>query len=376
MKLYLLMLLKYFARAMYAPMKLLPTTHKVVLISRKNSQTSIDFQMLYDRMNNLDPTLRVVILNHKMQQKFTHLFAIAREMYHLATAKACIVDSYIISVSILRHKKSLRVVQMWHALGALKKFGHLAIDRRAGSSSAMAEVMHMHRNYDYVCAGSVESAKIFAKAFNVPISKVKPVGMPRVDYLLDKNVRAVNKKNILAAYPELSRKPVILYAPTFRKRSKINPQTLIDAVDTTKYALVIKQHPLDKTHIKQHKGVVIESSFDILQLLSVADFVITDYSACSFEAALLNIPVHFWVYDKATYKKSLGLVVDPSELPGVVSEDAVQIVNSINKNTYNYGKLKAFRQKYVALPNDSCTDAVIKLTGVVSRYAFAQETVS
>ena len=41
-------------------------------------------------------------------------------MYHLATSRACIVDTYIIPVSILKHRDELIIIQIWHALGAIK----------------------------------------------------------------------------------------------------------------------------------------------------------------------------------------------------------------------------------------------------------------
>ena len=47
----------------------------------------------------------------------------------LATAEVCIVDGYCIPVSVLHHRKELRVVQVWHALGAIKKFGRQALSR-------------------------------------------------------------------------------------------------------------------------------------------------------------------------------------------------------------------------------------------------------
>ena len=134
------------ARIPYFFLKLLPARNKVVLISRQNSQTSIDFQLLEKEIKRQYPETKVVILNHFMSSKLAHIRDILIEEYHLATSRACIIDSYVIAVSILRHKKELTVVQIWHALGAIKQFGYMTLDKKAGHSSRVAHVMHMHGN--------------------------------------------------------------------------------------------------------------------------------------------------------------------------------------------------------------------------------------
>ena len=64
--------------------------------------------------------------------------------------------------------------------------------------------MCMHKNYDYVLAPSKETAKLYEKAFNVESKKIKYIGMPRIDYILEKN-EETNKK-IYNTYPELTKK--------------------------------------------------------------------------------------------------------------------------------------------------------------------------
>ena len=61
------------ARIPYALLKLLPTRNKVVLISRNNTKTSIDFQLLEREIKRQSPDTKVVILNHYMQSKLKHI---------------------------------------------------------------------------------------------------------------------------------------------------------------------------------------------------------------------------------------------------------------------------------------------------------------
>ena len=102
---YLILFFKFLANVFYSIMKLLPITNKVVFISRNNTKTSIDFLLLEKEINKRDKSTKVVILNHKITNKFKYVFQFIQEMYHLATAKVCIVDSYVIPISILKHKK-------------------------------------------------------------------------------------------------------------------------------------------------------------------------------------------------------------------------------------------------------------------------------
>ena len=115
----------------YFFLKLLPTSNKVVLISRFFKTTSIDFELLIKEINTTYPNYKIVVLNHKETSPLKSVNNILIEMYHLATSKAAIIDSYIIPISVLTHKKELVIIQIWHALGAIKKFGYASIDRKS-----------------------------------------------------------------------------------------------------------------------------------------------------------------------------------------------------------------------------------------------------
>lgn len=360
-------LLKGGAFTIYAIFKLLPKQRKLVLISRLNTKTSIDFQQIVATAADIDPNLRVVVLNHKMSNRLLHVFEIIQEMYHLATAQACVVESYVISVSILKHRKSLVIVQIWHALGAVKAFGHMAIGRPEGSSAEIARLMNMHKNYSYVTVGSSKTIPIYAKAFNVDESIIKPIGMPRLDYLLNPRLQQQNIQAVRKHYNLPADKKIILYAPTFRKRSKIPYDTLIDAIDLSRYTLIIKQHLHDKTHVEPRAGVIINKSYDILQLLPVADYVVTDYSAAVFEAALLKKPLFFWHFDEERYAKRRGFALDyVRELPGVKSSDIQKIVQAIDANDFNEHDIKAFADKYVTIQDGTSTKRLFDLLGITA----------
>ena len=97
--------------------------------------------------------------------KIAYCFSIIGDMYYLATSKVAIIDTYSITVSCLKHKKSLKVIQMWHALGALKKFGLQSVGTKEGRDEKISRAMCMHKNYDYVLAPSKKTAKFYGSVW-------------------------------------------------------------------------------------------------------------------------------------------------------------------------------------------------------------------
>ena len=55
---------------------------------------------------------------------------------------------------------------------------------------------------------------------------------------------------------------------------------------------------------------VVDKKYNTFDLLRIADYIITDYSAVAFEASILNKPIYFYVYDIEDYKKTRGLNID------------------------------------------------------------------
>ncbi len=352
---------KLIARFIYWIFKLLPIQDKIVFISRFTNETSIDFTLLINKIKEASPHTKIIVLNHKLSHKFFYLFSMLEEMYHLATAKVCIIDSYIISVSILNHKKGLKIFQLWHALGAIKKFGHQILDMKEGSSKQIANLMHMHKNYTYVLCGSDATKPFYIEAFNVDDHKLLTIPLPRVDYLLDDQQRLLNEELILNRYPKLRTKRNILYAPTFRKHGHLTIDNLIKDLDYDKYNLIIKKHPHDHTKLEANDHVIIDNDFNILQLLSIADYIITDYSAVAFEAAILDIPLFFYVYDIEEYQNNRGLNINLyKDFPKVTFKDANQLIKALNED-YDYRPLHNFKKKYVSILDGTVTDKIYNL---------------
>lgn len=327
--------------------------NKVTMLSRQSDNINLDFRLLRDELKNSKDgeKIEIKILCKKIPKnvwgRIKYCFFIIKNMYHIAESKVCIVDGYNIPISALKHKKGLEIIQIWHAMGAIKKFGFQVIGRNEGSTTKIARIMKMHANYTCITCTSEETRKVYSEAFRTDINKIKVLGMPRLDYVLGKN-NEINKKadELLSQYPKLKEKPIILYVPTFRKKETIDISKVINAVDKEKYNLIIRLHPLDGT--KLDKKYIIDNQYSTFDLLKIADFIVTDYSAIAFEAAALNKPLFFYLYDIRKYSRKRGLNIGlETEMGDCTRLSFNEIMKLIDSGKYNYEELRKFREKYV-----------------------------
>ena len=169
------------------------------------------------------------------------------------------------------------------------------------------------------------------------------------------------KAKILQKYPDLADgKPVVLYAPTFRKREKDfknAAQDLLKNFNFEKYHLIIKLHPLSKAKL-QNTDAIIDRTFSTFDMLAVADKLISDYSCVIYEAGVKNIPLYFYNFDFDAYQVARGLALNYSELPGFTASTAKQLVKDLEK-PYDKAAEKRFIQKYVENQKD-CTKTLAK----------------
>ena len=342
-------------KLIYMPIKLFRQKQKVVFISRQADKITLDFSLLTERLQSISPEIEIVVLTKKLNPKdISYAFHMIQQMYHISTSKVVVLDGYCIVASVLRHKPGTFILQMWHALGCIKKFGYQALDTEEGNSSDTARIMKMHANYNAVICASKVTGRYYEEAFHVSPDKIRIWGMPRVDYI--KNVRNPRQK-ILDEHPELRGKEIILYIPTFRKGRAVDLDELVQAIDRDRYQLIVKLHPLDATFVSQ--DLLLEKEYGTYELIKFADYVITDYSAVSIEASIQKKPVYFFLYDLEEYRKGRGLNTDIyHEIPDAVSMKGSEIIKKIEQEPYDYIKLERFCKKYVQTLNFDNTQKI------------------
>jgi CDP-ribitol ribitolphosphotransferase len=246
---------------------------------------------------------------------------------------------------MLRHKKSLTVIQMWHALGKIKQSGYQTLDKESGRSKTLSRLLCMHKNYDYIIAGGKAWNPYYVASFDTQENRLVNIGLPRIDYLLE--TAEENRQKVLKTYPEFADKTVILYAPTFRRGYEAGWQDLLTATDFENCVLVVKGHPnqpLTSNHPKVHTC----PEFSAVEMLSTCDYLITDYSAIAVEGAILNKQTYYYLYDYQEYTTKNGLNVDPFvSMPDCAFTTATQLMAQLQKGQYPQENLDGYRKKYL-----------------------------
>lgn len=348
----------------FAVMKLFPVQDKVTFISRQSNDKSDDMKLLEAELKRQAPDITVTFLCRKLEgnifHKMIYCFHVFRQMYHIVTSRVVVLDSYCAAVSVLKQRKSLTVIQMWHALGALKRFGLSIVGEGEGRSLDLAECMSMHKNYTYVLTSSEKCLPYFAEAFGYEKEYMRVMSLPRVDYLTDEEFSRKTKSRIYAKYPMLKDKKTIVYAPTFRKGKDISSQ--IDALaaefDCNTYEFVVKKHPLMEVSCNQ---CLVDEEFSTMEMLMAADFVICDYSAVIFEAAILKKPLFFYAFDYDEYGVARNFYIDyMNEMPGVISKEPSEIAEAIKTGQWKLECVEDFSRKYVKNQRD-CTKALAEM---------------
>lgn len=342
----------------------IPKQDKITLFSRQSSRESLDFRMLSEELESRlpDVCIDLCISDPETVDKVGFARSVLEMSRKVAESRVCIVDGYIPSISVPKLDSRTKVIQIWHALGAIKKFGYQSLDTDAGRTGDEARKLHMHANYDWVVAAGPGAVPAYARAFGYPADCVLPLGLPRMDYLLDpapdsafkcavQRIRESNSRLSGGAFR-------VVYVPTLRKGPGTEGwlsrevEALAKAFLPYDCQLIVKGHPLDggwdHSLTGRYPNVLFVHDAESNELLGLADAVITDYSAIAFEAALLGVPTYFYVPDIDAYRLSPGLNIDPlrqfpdcsylqaAPLARAVVQEAGTTANSFSKYAERY----------------------------------------
>lgn len=241
------------------------------------------------------------------------------------------------------------IVQLWHAPGASKKFGG-SVDIE--SRDILKKISD---KTDYLIVTSKNIIGYYGEAFQMDKGKIKPFGLPRMDYYFENHDLDKIKKDFCSKYNVSSDKKIVLYAPTFRDEEKYN--NVFDYLDLEKfnrelsdeYVLALRLHPKIKNFYKDDissKGQYIDvSNFESEQeLMQISDILITDYSSIMIEYSALDKPTVFFTYDLEYYlTNERGFYYDfKTTVPGPIVYTSNQLIDVIKNDRFDKSKLSEF----------------------------------
>lgn len=296
------------------------------------------------------------------------VFSLIRGMYHLATGKYIFIDNYHIVLAACDFRSAVKCTQLWHANGAVKYFGYRDKTIKERPESAHKRFKKVYSKFHYLTVGSDEMAYIFGEAFGAGDSRMLKTGVPRTDFFYNKQAFNNAAEKIRAALPELTGKKILLYAPTFRDNQFELADVHLD-MDLLKkslgseYHLLLKLHPAVKLSGFNNDEFVTDVSdgFDINSLLVSSDILITDYSSIPFEFSILNKPMIFFPYDLKEYKRERGIWFNyESYMPGPIAYNTEDIINQIQKNNFDIGKITAFNNQWNKYSSGQSTKNLVR----------------
>ena len=285
--------------------------------------------------------------------------------YRNITSRVIVTDDYNRYLRHFQLRQSQRVVQLWHACGAFKKFG------QRGTNMSIAADHAYHAQYNMMTVSSDQIRGIYADAFDIDVHKVKALGCPRTDAFYDEKRMEQTKEKVYEAHPELRNRYVILNAPTFRDigddRTQFKPDLDFDRLSEEllpEQMFVVCPHPIMKNKIveKSYDNIEVIRDFSTNDMMLVSDMLLTDYSSVIFEYVLLRKPIAFYCYDLINYNRGFYLNY-PDDLPGDIYEnqtDLMAYLRSPEKDTLTE-KYNQFIEKYMAACDGHSSERIAEM---------------
>lgn len=283
----------------------------------------------------------------RFQYDSCNLLDLLKAIYHLATSRHILVDNYYGFLAVTKFKPNVKCIQLWHATGAIKKFGlqDQSVEKR--SANAKKRFHRVYRQFDKVVVGSDRMAEIFKEAFDLKDSNILKTGVPRTDFFYNEKAKrnAINK--LFTENKILQNKKVILYAPTYRDNKLDNFKLQLDIEKMKKelgedYILILRLHPavkMTEDYSEKYPGFIFNyssSGYHINHLMLVTDYLVTDYSSIPYEFSLLRKPMIFFTYDLETYKKERGIWGDlEANFPGPIVKNTESLIEVIKKDNFD-----------------------------------------
>lgn len=229
-----------------------------------------------------------------------------------------------------------KIVSLWHGVG-FKKIYNAKYQGIKLKAKKMLSHFFSWTTRDITTVTSEYTRNQFQCIFGLNPKDIFITGQPRNDVLF----RRVSKEKVFESLKIDDTKKIILYMPTYRSPSfgvdymsglvdeLYNSQTLDDYLRKDNAVFLAKLHPLTP-----HINIQNRENFKILdydsiknnqELLAVSDVMVTDYSSCFVDYALLNRPVIFYVPDQEKFvSQSEGLDDDFFRISALNSAKTVE----------------------------------------------------
>lgn len=312
--------------------------NKVVFSCFKGSAYGDNPRVISEKLHEMAPQARQVWLlsQHLLKTSAAQLpkyikpvYIRSRQAYmELGTARVW-VDNFT-KDNVLRPVKGRQFyIQTWHGDRAIKKICY----------DMFPDDYRIEELADLVLTGSDFGQRMYRTAFRYTGPYLNE-GCPRNDVLVKNDPAQARLIRQRLGVPENAR--LLLYAPTYREDAQVlSMKEQFDPVRTLK---VLEQKTgerwmlLFRAHYKTQRidlDAIAGQMLDVTKwemmsdLLLVADCLITDYSSCAMDYAILGRPAFFYQADYEHYLSTRDVYFDPRNAPLLIArsqEDLEQLI--------------------------------------------------
>lgn len=313
--------------------------NRVTFISFNGQQYSDSPKYIYEFLLNNKDLEFCWILNKNRQFNIPGKYKVVnngtfKEIIVLLTSKVIVTNNFIQTYIPIRNNQV--VLNTWHGGGAYKKVGLMS----PNVTDYDRWFFNIHRKkYTAFTSDSNICENVLLRnsfAFNGEILRY---GLPRNSILFKNNSEL---QSFLRSKFNSENKLIILYAPTFR--GSASACTFLDdslslRIDDIRKVIYEKYNKeclfLFRGHhtfndISMNSYTDVTNYPDMQELLIVSDILITDYSSCMWDMALMKKPVYLYTPDIDLYISNQGFYIEPNLWPFDISKTNADLINHIS----------------------------------------------
>ena len=355
----------FFCLFRLAPVK----KQKIFMVATHDDSDEGNIGIVAKRIKEKMPDTKIVLKTKRdgIRRPFSFFMIKA---YHMATAGTIFLDNEFMPMAFTPISAKVKVVQLWHGTGTIKKFGQ---DSDTGEVAELAR--RANERLTHLIVNSEKTKRQYASAFNQPLENVHILGLPRTDLILDEKKMSTLRQEFWRRYPQLENRRCILYAPTFRDSEVEHPRIALDLASfvgqmAENEVLLLRLHPHVAANyaaeaLSEYEGRVYNMSdyAGVTTLLAVADCLITDYSSIVFEYCLLDKKMIFYACDlqkfqgdgRGFYEEYSGFV------PGPVVQSQQELERECHKKEPDRERLRKFREEMFAYRDGNAVNRLLEL---------------
>lgn len=330
---------------------------RVIFADAHHEDVPFSMRCLLEEVRKTDLEVVTMFSDYGKNSFLENLRQMVRFMRAYANAGYVVLCDNFLPAASCRKRKETTVIQLWHACGALKKFGRDASDDVPAYYRG-----NVQKNCDYVTVSSARCVPYFASAMELPEARILPVGVSRTDLYRRAGFLEEARARFRRLYPLAEGKKVILWAPTFRGNAA-HPQLCgEDAVDRLAQKLGEGFFVLKAPHPHLRRGGET-GGMATEELLAATDLLITDYSSILFDYMLFQKPLVRFAPDLAQYEERRGFYMDYRSLPGALVTDGGMLYDAVCRELAHFdaGALARTAQTYMDACDGDATGRILHI---------------